>query len=81
MLPAGVAMYVVKGTALSGRPLEEKFQSTQQAYETAKKWIAAGFSDVCLREEGKGWHHGATEIRRFIAGIGQLNLKPKAPER
>jgi len=67
-------MYVLRGTALSGRPLEEKFQSAQQAYEMAKKWITAGFADVCLGEEGKAWHHGATEIREFIAGIGQLNL-------
>ncbi len=67
-------MYIVKAKALSGRPLEEKFQSGQQAYETAKKWIAAGFKDVGLREEGKDWHHGSAEIRQFIAAIGNLNL-------
>jgi hypothetical protein len=35
---------------------------------------AAGFADVSLGEEGKAPHRGATEIREFIAKIGQLNI-------
>ena len=61
-------MYVVKATALSGRPLEEKFRSAQQAYETAKKWIAAGSKDVGLREEGKT---GITDQPRFASSSRQ----------
>lgn len=59
-------MFVLKAKALSGRELIEKHDSAQDAYERARKWIAVGFSDVRLMQEGGPWHHGAQEIRAFI---------------
>ncbi len=59
-------MFVLKAKAVSGRELIEKIDNGQDAYERARKWIAVGFSDVRLSQEGGPWHHGAQEIRAFI---------------
>jgi hypothetical protein len=66
-------MYIVTATAPNGMDLSEKRQSAREAYMLAEKWLASGYLNIGLMEEGGQWHHGAEQIRRFMAAIKQMN--------